>query len=78
MIQIQLQPEMEAQLAAEAEARGMALERYIVEKLAGPGPSQLTERSSVAEAIHRIRELRRGNTLDGVGIPDLIDEGRKY
>lgn len=78
MIQIQLQPEMEAQLAAEAQAHGMALEHYIVEKLAGAGPAQSTERASVAKAIDRIRELRRGNNLGGLSIGDLIDEGRKY
>ncbi len=33
MIQIQLEPEIEAQLTAEAQARGLSLDRYIVEKL---------------------------------------------
>jgi hypothetical protein len=35
MIQIQLEPEIEAQLTAEAQARGLSLDRYIVEKLVG-------------------------------------------
>jgi hypothetical protein len=39
MIQLQLQPEYEAQLAAEAQARGMALERYVAEKLKQSEPS---------------------------------------
>lgn len=40
MIQIQLEPEIEAQLAAEAQARGMALEHYMAEKLAESCPAQ--------------------------------------
>ncbi|MGC2301396.1 MAG: hypothetical protein WA476_21500 [Acidobacteriaceae bacterium] len=78
MIQIQLQPEIEAQLAAEAQARGMALEHYIVEKLAGSRPAQLAEQRSVAETVDRIRELRKGNRLDGLRITDLVHEGQKY
>ncbi len=78
MIRIELQPEMEAQLAAEAQARGMALEHYIVEKLAGSRPAQLAERRSVAQAINRIRELRKGNSLGGLRVSDLVHEGRKY
>ncbi len=39
MIQLQLQPEIEAQFAAEAQARGMALDRYIAEKLEKLEPS---------------------------------------
>lgn len=76
-IQIQLQPEIEAQLAAEAHARGMALEHYIVEKLAGSS-SRANGDHSVSEAIDRIRRLRKGNRLDGVRITELIHEGRKY
>jgi len=78
MIQIQLEPEIETQLAAEALARGMALENYIAEKLTGSCTAQLAERRSVAEAVHRIRELRRGNTLGGLSIRDLIREGQKH
>lgn len=78
MIQIQLQPEIEAQLAAEAQARGMALEHYIAEKLAGSSSVRPTERRSVAEAIDRIRELRKGNRLAGLNTSDLVREGRKY
>jgi Arc/MetJ-type ribon-helix-helix transcriptional regulator len=31
-----------------------------------------------AEAVADIRELRRGATLGGLRLKDLIDEGRKY
>lgn len=77
MIQLQLQPEVEAQLAAEAQDRGLALDRYI-EKIVKGRPVERVERRSVAEAIDRIRELRKGNTLGGLRIKDLIHEGRKY
>lgn len=77
MIQIQLQPEIEAQLAAEARDRGMALDRYI-EKIVKGRPMEQVRRRSVAEAIASIRELRRGNNLGGLKIVDLIHEGHKY
>ena len=77
MIQLQLQPEVEAQLAAEAQDRGLALDRYI-EKIVKGRPVERVERRSVAEAIDRIRELRKGNTLGGLRIKDLIHEGHKY
>jgi hypothetical protein len=74
MIQIQLRPEVEAQLAAEAQARGMALEHYIAEKLSGVQPA---DQRTVAAAIESIRRLRRGNTLGGLSISDLIHEGHR-
>lgn len=77
MIQIQLQPEIEAQLAAEAQARGLELDRY-VEKIVEGRPVEQVKRHSVAEAIDRIRELRQGNTLGGLRIEDLIHEGHRY
>jgi hypothetical protein len=55
-------------LAAEAQARGVSLEMYVEEMLAqqaiGPGGETLQE--SVGEAIDRIRELRKQNTLGGL------------
>jgi hypothetical protein len=78
MIQLELQPEIEAQLAAEAEARGLALDLYIVEKLVGSGPVDPVRQRSVGEAIDAIRELRKGNSLGGLKIKDLVHEGHKY
>ncbi|MGB7136403.1 MAG: hypothetical protein WBD46_14015, partial [Acidobacteriaceae bacterium] len=72
MIQIELHPEVEAQLAAEARARGLALERYIAEKLSEPRSKEGTGQTSVAEAISRIRQLRQGNRLDGMTSVELI------
>jgi len=81
MIRLELHPEIEAQLAAEAQARGLALDHYI-EKIvearpANPLPEQ-AKAHSVAEAIDRILELREGTSLGGLNIKDLINEGRNY
>ena len=35
-------------------------------------------RRSIHEVIEEIKELRKGNRLDGITIRELIDEGRKY
>ena len=78
MIQIQLQPEIEAQLAAEARARGMALEQYIAEKLSGGAPRDRLDRESIAAAVGRIREIRKGARLNGLNIKDLVNEGRRF
>ena len=77
MIQIQLQPEVEAQLAVEAKDRGMALDHYI-EKIVEARSIQHIRQRSVAEAIDRIRELRKGNRLSGLNIKELVHEGHKY
>lgn len=77
MIQIQLQPEVEAQLAAEAQSRGLALDRYI-EKIVEERSMEQVKLRSVAEAVDSIRDLRKGNTLGGLRIKDLIHEGHKY
>ena len=77
MIQIQLQPEIEAQLAAEAQARGLALDHYI-EMIVRARTVEQVRQWSVAEAIDRIRELRKGNKLRGLKIKDLIHEDHKY
>jgi hypothetical protein len=67
-------------LAAEAQARGVSLEMYVEEMLAQqaicPGGETLQE--SIGEAIDRIRELRKQNTLGGLKTKDLIHEGHKY
>lgn len=77
MIQIQLRPEIEARLAAEARDSGLALDAYI-ERLVSSRPAAATKQRPVGDAIDRIRELRRGNRLDGLRIQDLIHEGRRY
>jgi len=77
MIQIQFKAEIEAQLAAEAQARGVALDHYI-EKIVSARPVEQFRQRTVAEAIDAIRVLRKGNTLGELNIKDLIHEGHKY
>jgi hypothetical protein len=77
MIQIQFQPEIEAQLATEAQARGLALGHYI-ERIVSARSVEDVRHQSVAEAIEQIRELRKGNSLGGLKIKDLIHEGHLY
>lgn len=76
-VTVQLAPELQAQLAAEAQARGLALDLYIVDKL-----EQLyrpvRDKKAVSEAVDAIRALRKGNTLGGIPIAEFINEGRKY
>jgi hypothetical protein len=81
MIRLDLQPEIEAQLAAEAQARGLALDHYIEKIVEARVSEHVTEQEkthSVAEAIDRILELREGTSLGGLNIKDLINEGRKH
>jgi hypothetical protein len=67
-------------LAAEAQERGISLELYVEEMLARQliVPEGETSLESVSEAIDRIRELRKQNTLGGLRTKDLIHEGHKY
>ena len=78
MIQIQLRPEIEARLSAEAQARGVALERYIVEKLSESSAEKHPRQASIVEAIDRIHDLRKGNRLGEIKIRDLVHDGHKY
>jgi HicB family len=78
MIQIRLEPEIEARLSAEAQARGLSLDRYIIEKLVEARPVEPSRQRSVSDAIDTIRELRRESKLGELQIKDLIHEGHKY
>jgi len=53
------------------------LERAL-ETLAGQQPVAAVPRRSVAEAVDHIRASRKGITLGGLKIKDLIHEGHKY
>ena len=78
MIQIELRPEFEAHIAAQAQSRGLALEQYIVETLEAASAIDASRRQAVEDAIERLIKLRKGNFLGGANIEDLINEGRKY
>jgi hypothetical protein len=80
MIQIQLHPEIEAQLAAEAQARGMALETYVrvfveeklSERLAANGQRHRAVEDMLAfSGKHRV-------LLGGESLKDMVHEGHKY
>jgi hypothetical protein len=80
MIQIELQPEIQDRLAAQAKARGIALSEFVHELLLSQS-ERLPERGrarSVSDAVDHIRALREGNLLGDIRIRELIDEGRKY
>jgi Arc/MetJ-type ribon-helix-helix transcriptional regulator len=50
-----------------------------LETLAEKEPPPVPGRTMTpAEAVADIRELRKGVTLDGLRLKDLINEGRKY
>ena len=67
------------ELAEQARARGLDVAAYVEEVLARESEQAAgRDLRAVGEAIDRIRELRKGNTLGGLKIKDLINEGRKY
>ena len=37
-----------------------------------------TDKSDVSDVIAKIRELQKRNTLDGLSIREMIEEGRRY
>lgn len=63
-------------MAAEAQARGVALEVHIARKLAQSTPVQrpARRRAAVAQAVDGIRQLRKGNRLGVLKVKDLIHE----
>ena len=67
-------------LAAEARARGVSVEVYVEQMLAGKAleATNGARAESIGEAIDRIRELRKGNKLAGLRLKDLLHEGHKY
>jgi hypothetical protein len=81
-ITVDLRPDVQAELARQAAAHGTAIEAYaaglLEEAVNPPGgtnrPSFDKERAQAAGA--RIRDLRKGVTLGGLTIRELIDEGR--
>lgn len=83
IISVDIKPEIQAELARQAVAHGRAIEAYAASLLeeAVQLPSDTNgrafdkERAQAAGA--RIRELRKGVTLGGLAIRQLIDEGRR-
>jgi hypothetical protein len=80
MIQLRLQPEVEAQLAIEAREHGLPLDRYI-EKIVEARPSaQQTEDSERRKAVEEMMDFtkKRDTTLGGLDLKSIIHEGHKY
>ena len=80
MIQIQFRPEVEAQLAAEAQARGMALETYVrvfvEEKLSEQQPHKSQRRRAVEDMLAFAG--KHGISLGGESLKGMVHEGHKY
>jgi hypothetical protein len=75
------------ELAAQAREKGLSVEVYVeqvlAEKFNGDSSSVETTRSDsdnakIKDAIARMDELRKGVTLGGLKIKDLMHEGHKY
>jgi hypothetical protein len=76
MIQVQLEPEVEAQLASEAHARGVGLDEYIQEILANR-TADLQRRERAVQAMLDFPKKHR-ITLGDLDLKSLIHEGHKY
>jgi hypothetical protein len=68
MIHLELNPEIEAQLADEAQARGLALNRYIetivVARAISSEPEHALDEAQLSRNLQQgLREIAEGNTL---------------
>jgi len=80
-MQVTLTPRGEELLKAHlAGEPGHSAEELIERALETFTPHESSEprRRTVAEAVAHMREARKGVTLGGLKIKDLIEEGRKY
>jgi hypothetical protein len=81
-ITVDIRPEVQAELARQAAAHGRAIEAHAANLLedAVHLPADMRrpafDKERARAAGERIRELRKGITLGGLKIRDLIDEGR--
>ena len=82
-ITVDLKPEVKAELARQAALQGRAIEAHaanLLEKaahLSGEANHPMPNRERAQAAGERIRELRKGVTLGGLTVRELIDEGRR-
>jgi hypothetical protein len=76
-VRLELEPALEAELSAEALARGLDVEHY-VRNLVITSLPRSRRSETTAEAVAAIRKLSEGLTLKGLSIKQLIHEGRKY
>jgi Arc/MetJ-type ribon-helix-helix transcriptional regulator len=79
-VTVEIPKEIEAQIIAQAQASGVPPSEVVRDLLISAwehkaGSHEVAKERALAAAI-RIRELRKGVTLDGLSIKDLINEGR--
>jgi hypothetical protein len=80
MIELRLQPDIEAQLAAEARERGLPLDLYIA-KIVETRPSVRQGRESeLREAVEAMLSFaqRHNAKLAGLNLKEMIHEGHRY
>ena len=79
-VTVEIPKEMEARIMAEAQASGVPLSELVRDLLVSAwqykDPSHDLAKERALAAGIRIRELRKGVTLGGLSIKDLINEGR--
>jgi len=77
-MKLELTPELQSSLLAQAQQKGLSLEAYAEEVL-----RERVREAAIPElrrsqiAGQRIRELRKGVTLGGISTKELIEEGRE-
>jgi hypothetical protein len=77
-VNLELPPDVQAGLSAQAQSTGLTLEAFAVEVLREKSRTASIpplRRAQIAGA--RIRELRKGVALGGFSTKELIDEGRE-
>jgi hypothetical protein len=79
-VTVEIPKEMEARIMAEAQASGVPLSELVRDLLVSGWQHKDSNHDLVKEralaAGMRIRELRKGVTLGGLSLKDLINEGR--
>jgi hypothetical protein len=78
-ITVDVRPEVQAELARQAAVQGRPIEAVAASLLEGAVHVRSTrafDRERARATGERIRELRKGVTLGGLSIRELIDEGR--
>jgi hypothetical protein len=75
---LELTPEVQAGLLAQAQQNGLTVEAYAAkvlrERVCQPSNPALMRSQTDGQ---RIRELRKGVTLGGLSIRDMIEDGRE-
>jgi hypothetical protein len=76
-VSLELPAEIEAELVARARENGLPLEAYLQQILRERAGAAFPPKARSRMAGDRIRELRKGVTLGGISIKELIEEGRE-